>query len=33
VRELEAQGLEPEPLDAQFDVWSTEGVSVRLRRK
>jgi FkbM family methyltransferase len=32
-RELEAQGLEPEPLDAQFDVWSTGGVSVRLRRK
>jgi FkbM family methyltransferase len=31
-RELEAQGFEPEPLDPQFDVWSTEGVSVRLRR-
>ena len=31
--ELEALGLEPEPLDPRFDVWSTEGVCVRLRRR
>ena len=32
-RELETQGLVPEPLDPRFDVWSTEGVCLRLRRK
>lgn len=32
-RELAMQGFEPEPLDAQFDAWSTEGVCVRLGRR
>lgn len=31
-RELHAQGFVAEPLDPAFDVWTTEGVSVRLRR-
>ena len=30
--ELAAQRLIPEPLDPAFDIWNTEGVSVRLRR-
>lgn len=32
-RELGERGFEPEPLDARFGVWSTEGISVRLRRR
>lgn len=32
-REIAIQGFEPEPLDTEFDVWSTEGVCVRLRRR
>jgi FkbM family methyltransferase len=30
--ELADQGFEPEPLHPSFDVWSTEGICVRLRR-
>jgi hypothetical protein len=29
--ELTAQRLIPEPLDPALDIWSTEGISVRLR--
>jgi FkbM family methyltransferase len=32
-REIAALGFVPEPLDPSFDVWSTEGVAVRLRRR
>jgi FkbM family methyltransferase len=32
-REMAALGFVPEPLDPSFDVWSTEGVAVRLRRR
>lgn len=31
--ELDAQGLVAEPLDASIDIWNTEGISVRLRRR
>jgi FkbM family methyltransferase len=30
--ELASQGFEPEPLHSSFDVWTTEGICVRLRR-
>lgn len=31
-RELHDQGFAAEPLDSAFDIWTTEGVCVRLRR-
>ena len=32
-RELDSRALVAEPLDPRFDVWTTEGVAVRLRRR
>jgi hypothetical protein len=32
-RQLSSQGFEAEPLDPSFDIWTDEGMTVRLRRR